>query len=137
MKVSPKQAITIGLMALLAFASLFVLFSDFASARNGSGGPVVVVLTASWCGTCREVTPAVKRVVEATPGVSMVTLDVDDSSAHSQANSYGINVTGSDVPQVYLFNNGKTVSLFTGKGYKFGQSKVAEEQIRQKLQSNL
>ena len=137
MKLSLKQAITIGLMMLLAFASILVIFPGSAGARNGAGGPTVVVLTASWCGTCREIIPAVKRVVDATPGIAMVTLDVDDSSAHGQANSYGINVTGSDVPQVYLYNSGNTVLLFSGKGYKFGQSKAAEEQIRQKLQSSL
>jgi len=100
-----------------------------------SSGSIVVVLTASWCGTCRELIPVFKNVVNdyASSGLKLVVLDVDDYSNHSLASSYGINLDGSDLPQVYLSRHGNTVLLFNGDNYQFGQTKQAESQIRKRL----
>ncbi len=128
---------------ILASLLLAVLMAGFwgvsqAAKPVAPAQPTVVVLSASWCGTCREISPMVRKVVSSSPelGLKLVTLDVDGSSAPAQAEQYGISVSGSNVPQVYLFSNGKTVLLFNGKNYKFGQSKAAEAEIRQRLQSS-
>lgn len=133
-----KRALLVMLPTLLAVAGIVftALWHPQAESRNNNPDPTVIVLTASWCGTCREITPLVRRIAASEPGVDVVVLDVDSSSAPREASQYGISVAG-EVPQVYLYNNGKTTLLFSGKGYRIGQSKQAEQQIRQKLEENL
>ncbi len=96
--------------------------------------PTLVVLTANWCGTCREVLPIVQRVAPS-GGANVVILDVDSDTTAKEAAQYGISVEGSDVPQVYLSNKGKTTMLFNGKNYKFGQTAQVESKLRQGLQA--
>jgi thiol-disulfide isomerase/thioredoxin len=123
-------------LVLAAFLAAAVFSApQFAEAKNGSGR-TVVVLTASWCGSCREILPAVQSAAASVGGVRVVTLDVDSNSAPTEASNYGISVAG-DVPQVYLVNNGRTVLLFTGRGYHMGNSQQARQQIEQQLRNNL
>ncbi len=115
-------------------------FNDVWAAHSpDNGSPTIIFLTASWCGTCREVSSVVQHIVDNSPdlGLKLVVLDVDQASAPAQASSYGIMVTGADVPQVYLASHGKTTLLFNGRDYKFGQSKMAEAQIQEELHHNL
>lgn len=132
-----KWVSRIVLAASLAMVALVPVIWSTAMAARSAGQPSIIVLTASWCGTCREITPAVSRVAGSSGGLQVVTLDVDDNGTPGKASQYGVTVAGSDLPQVYLSNNGKTVLLFSGKNYKFGQSKQAEDQIRQQLQTHL
>lgn len=137
----PKQILILTVTVLAVLGMIFItrLASESYAARSSKpANPAVVVLTASWCGTCREINPVVSRVVNSYPDLEMVLLDVDSSSAPSDAGKYGITIAGgSDLPQVYLYNEGRTILLFSGKGYKFGHSKQAEQQIRQQLENNL
>lgn len=127
-----------GIGLLLLVGLLFMVPGKSQGARP-TGGTAVVVLTASWCGTCREVTPVVQRVIgtSSQPGIQLVMLDVDSNSAQDTAEQYGVSISGTDIPQVYLVHQGRTTLLFNGKDYHFGQSKQAEQQIRSQLEANL
>jgi thioredoxin-like negative regulator of GroEL len=124
-------------LVLALLASVFTL-TQLASeaARSEPRGPVLVVLNASWCATCREINPVVDRIASSS-NLQVVKLDVDHGDAPGEASRYGVTISGGNVPQVYLFNNGKTVLLFNGASYHFGQSAQAEAQIRQRLDANL
>lgn len=131
-----KQTFIAGVALFMGFVGL-VGFSGRSFAKDkASDTPALVVLSASWCASCREINPVIRRIVETSPelGLKVVTLDVDSGEAPSTAGSYGITVAGTDVPQVYLFSNGKTVLLFNGHNYRMGQAKAVESQIRSQLQ---
>ncbi len=134
----PKVVTALKVLTLLITGAFLVVpnLNQVANSAN-SGGPVMVLLSASWCGSCRELDPVVEKVAASSPGVRLITLDVDSGSAPGIANQYGITVSGSDVPQVFLYNHGRTVLLFSGRGYKFGHAKEAETEIRQALQAHL
>ncbi|MBV9660459.1 MAG: tetratricopeptide repeat protein [Acidimicrobiales bacterium] len=69
---------------------------------------VVVDLWASWCGPCRTLGPILDRVVEQSPGVELVKIDVDAnprSAATFQVQS---------IPAVYAIRDRKVVDSFVG-----------------------
>ena len=69
---------------------------------------VVVDLWAAWCGPCRTLGPILEKVVDETPGVELVKIDVDAnprSSATFQVQS---------IPAVYAIRDRKVVDSFIG-----------------------
>src|SRR4051812_21521999 len=99
-----RKSVLTSIVMLLVFVGAFLFFSKPTEAARGAApSPTIVVLTASWCGSCGEITPIVKK---AAGNIHVVTLDVDSNSAPADAGTYGISVAG-DVPQVYLYNKGK------------------------------
>jgi putative thioredoxin len=69
---------------------------------------VVVDLWAAWCGPCRTLGPILEKVVEETPGVELVKIDVDAnprSAATFQVQS---------IPAVYAIRDRKVVDSFIG-----------------------
>jgi thiol-disulfide isomerase/thioredoxin len=128
--------LTFGIVGLLV--TLLWLPLNQVGAKDSSN-PSVIVLTASWCGTCQEINSVVQRIIDTSPqyGLTLVTLDVDENNAPTKASDFGITITGAALPAVYLYSHGRTVLLFKDKDYHFGKSKRAEELIRKKLGENL
>jgi len=71
--------------------------------------PVVVDFWATWCGPCRQLTPALEKAVTAAKGaVKLVKIDVDKNPA------YAGQLRVQSIPTVYAFKDGKPVDGFMG-----------------------
>ena len=71
--------------------------------------PVIVDFWATWCGPCRQLTPAIEKAVMAAKGaVKLVKIDVDKNHA------YAGQLRVQSIPTVYAFVDGKPVDGFMG-----------------------
>jgi len=71
--------------------------------------PVIVDFWATWCGPCRQLTPAIEKAVMAAKGaVKLVKIDVDKNPA------YAGQLRVQSIPTVYAFVDGKPVDGFMG-----------------------
>lgn len=81
---------------------------DFAQAIAGPN-PVLVDFSASWCGPCRAMAPALEAfATHRTDDLAVVKIDID--AAPAVAARHGIR----SVPTLMLFQNGKPVAVQAG-----------------------
>ena len=71
--------------------------------------PVIVDFWATWCGPCRQLTPALEKAVRAAQGaVKLVKIDIDKNPAYAQQ------LRVQSIPTVYAFVDGQPVDGFQG-----------------------
>lgn len=83
--------------------------ADFTTKVLGADHPVLVDFTASWCGPCKAMAPAVEDIAREYEGEATVYLmDIDESPD----TRHGQGIMG--VPTFIIFNRGEMVERFTG-----------------------
>jgi thiol-disulfide isomerase/thioredoxin len=102
------------------------------SPRSFAERPTLVVFTASWSASCREVVPVVQEVGAAN-GLLVKTVDVDDANAPKLARSLGLSIPASDPPQVFLLGQGAPKLLLDGKSYVIGRRDALRGQLLQRI----
>lgn len=120
-------AVVLGLLALITLIG--ALSAIFAADRS----PTLVVFTANWCASCRDVVPVVQQVGSQSR-MNVVVIDVDRQDAPKTAQSYSLNIPTTEPPQVFYVNGGQVRQVYNGKDFRFGYEDMVRSTIEQNLQ---
>lgn len=101
-------------------AAITLTLDNFEEEVLNSKEPVLVDFWAPWCGPCRMLSPIMDQVAEATEGVKIGKVNVDEQE--ELADRYSI----MSVPALKFFKNGEVVKDSTG----FIPKEKIEEMIR-------
>ena len=82
---------------------------NFQATVGSSGLPVLVDFSASWCGTCKILTPIIDKLASDVSDKALV-VKVDVDEAPETASQFKIR----SVPTVILFKDGQPVTQVTG-----------------------
>ncbi|TPX30573.1 hypothetical protein SmJEL517_g05869 [Synchytrium microbalum] len=100
---------------------------DFHTTLTEAGDTVVIVdFYADWCGPCRVLAPALKRVVEKNGKTFLVKVNVDE--AGEVAEKYEI----TSLPTVAAFKSGKMIDKFIGSRDEITITKFVDSAIAKK-----
>jgi thiol-disulfide isomerase/thioredoxin len=128
MKMQKKLLVTLLSLVIAGLCVNKGMMKTWAAARGN-----VVVFSANWCASCREVLPVVREVASQN-SMSVTEIDVDAQTAPKQARGLGLSIPSDEPPQVFLVDHGKTTLLYSGKGFKFGYPDAVRATILQNLQ---
>lgn len=101
-------------------AAITLTLDNFEEEVLNSKEPVLVDFWAPWCGPCKMLSPIVDQVAEATEGVKIGKVNVDEQE--ELADRYSI----MSIPALKFFKNGEVVKDSTG----FIPKEKIEEMIR-------
>ena len=85
--------------------------------------PILVDFWAPWCGPCRQLSPVLESLAEASNDWTLAKVNVDDHQEAAQA--YGVR----GIPAVKLFVDGEAVAEFTGAKPEHAIKKWLEEHL--------
>jgi len=131
MKMQKKMSIALIVLSVVGISTAKGLLTALAASRGN-----MVVFTANWCASCREVVPIV-RDVAAQNSISVTEIDVDSATAPKQAQGIGLAMPHDEPPQVFFVDKGRSTLIYNGKNYKFGYQDAAKATILQNLQKAL
>lgn len=104
------------------------VMSGWAASRGN-----MVVFSANWCASCREVLPIVRDVASQN-GMGVTEIDVDSQMAPRQARALGLSMPNDEPPQVFYVDRGRATLLYNGKNFKFGYPDAVRAALLQNLQ---
>lgn len=131
MKTQKKWFIALMVLLVVGISVAKGVLSGWAVSRG-----TMVVFTANWCASCREVIPLV-RDIAVQNNIAVSEIDVDAASAPKQAQGLGLTMPQNEPPQVFFVNKGRAVLIYNGKNYRFGYQDAAKTTILQNLQTAL
>ena len=83
--------------------------ATFAETIGGADKPVLVDFTASWCGPCKQIAPALEQISEELAGkVTIAKLNIEESP--TTPSRYGVR----GIPTMMLFKGGQMASMKVG-----------------------
>ncbi len=120
-------------MGVLAVSLMALLWVGLYGLSEAASRTSIVVFSAKWCASCREVTPIVREIGQQN-GIQVQEIDVDAQNAPAQARTYGLSIPSGNLPQVYLVQGGTSSVLFDGSNYRMGRGQIVRTTVLQNLQ---
>jgi thioredoxin-like negative regulator of GroEL len=112
---------------LVSLAAVLVFSKVLVEKAYAEKSPTLVMFTASWCASCRDVLPAVKAYA-GSKGYTLQVVDVDTPAAQGITRQYGLSINQVAPPMVYYVANGKQVLVLDDKA----DSSKADNLLQQK-----